>query len=405
MATATKKTAKNTKKVAAKKATRTITEPVAAVEPVAEVKVKPLGKTETINLQTQTGRDRLVDLASDYDDPYEAFDFRGYLAKPQPSRLKYGKSQVYVTNDPSTIFLDGRIVRNNYGYPDENFGGLKLMERYEPTAVVVTDCTARHGRTGNLKSLLLLNADKAENDDGLVGEFGPDGHPSVSFECLGQMYGGAAEAVKYLASGRLRLLDYTVEETIAFTAKEKILAGDAKKAKQLKSPRLGFSRVGHRWHRASSVLLHDTKTNKFFVFGQDEGSYFGCELPKAAKTVQGAFDTLVPDAVREVPFVRQGEWFFVPVDDKDVPATKDCALQFETGNGYPVEDAVFMPLETADSNRHHVCVAEGRVGPGGVVYVRDGTADHDEHESVVLTGWYAVYRNTAVRSVSQEGVD
>jgi hypothetical protein len=235
--------------------------------------------------------------------------------------------------------------------------------------------------------------------------------PSVSFGCLTQFWGDSSSAAEYektvqrLAKGDLKLLDYTADERIDLSEADKKAIKKSKGGPlKLKPPKPGFTLVGNNnWHRPGSCLFHDTKKDRYLIVGQDDDAYFGCELPAKASTVAEAFDLLMPDAVRGKPFLRQGEWFALQVDEKDVPKTLDCAVQFDGNSSF--EENVFLPLETPDSNKHLLNGGEGRVGKDGKLYVKDVNVAHDEHGTMVLQGWWTFHRNTALRSVSQKGVD
>jgi hypothetical protein len=71
-------------------------------------------------------------------------------------------------------------------------------------------------------------------------------------------------------------------------------------------------------------MEEDRIVEKYFICGMDEGSYFVSELPKPAKTVEGAFKVLKPYSVQKaekngIEVKRQGEWFFIPQKKEDLP--------------------------------------------------------------------------------------
>jgi len=60
---------------------------------------------------------------------------------------------------------------------------------------------------------------------------------------------------------------------------------------------------------------------EYFLASMDEGQYFVSQLPRPVQTVEQAFDSLKPPQVRDLEkqghtVMRQGEWFFVPVDPR-----------------------------------------------------------------------------------------
>jgi hypothetical protein len=315
------------------------------------------------------------------------------------SPLHFNKIPVYTNGNNLSIAINNNRV---YGMNDtpQSHRLDSIMSR-EESAILITDCKARHGAAKGNKALLLLNADEDGDFYTLVDEIG-GGNPCVSFECVGQMFKGRKDVINMLADGELILLDYTPEERISLTASEKKKFNGSRKNYPL-PPKPGFAHVGEVWHRSGSCLFQHVKSGTCYIFGQDEGSYFGCELPKAAKTIQGAYNVLTPKEIGSRSFQRQGEWFAVIVQDKDVPEPKDCAMQFNAN----YDSDIFLPLDTPESNKHKLVDVEGRVGKDGQIYVKDGQLDHDQHAGLYFSGdsWTTFYRNTAVRSVSQQGVD
>lgn len=78
-------------------------------------------------------------------------------------------------------------------------------------------------------------------------------------------------------------------------------------------------------HTLGAVLLESD--GKYFLSSLDENehwrrrSYFLCQLPREVRNVADAYDSLLPDKVREwrgrkdnPPDKRQGEWFFLPTE-------------------------------------------------------------------------------------------
>jgi len=117
------------------------------------------------------------------------------------------------------------------------------------------------------------------------------------------------------------------------------------------------------------------------------------------RNIDEAFDLLIPEEAKNKKSVqRQGEWFAVPIPAKEVPPLSECLAFCEY-------EGLCLPVEDADSNKH-VIVGEGRVGPDGRIFMAPkSNLDHNEHMTLRATGWVYFVRNTAVRSVSVEGVD
>lgn len=345
-------------------------------------------------------------------------NLRDHLKSLKKSPLHYNNMPIYTANE-GVVAVKGRVLYALTNRPDTASDlHLKHITDEVPCGVIISDCDKRLSGNEGWRLLALLNADESDNSvagrmeeyQPIVDSFYGSELPLVSFLCLGMFYAGKnaqegrENAIKAIDRGNLKLLDYTAETRIPLKANEKRLITKVDGEKKLKPPQPGFTRVGNDWHRSGNCLFHDIKKDRYLIFGQDEGSYFGCQLPHAVKTVDEAFDALMPEQVRGKSFQRQGEWFALEVDPKDVPKTADCVLQFESSD-YRYEAPVYLPLDTPESNLHRLNAKEGRVGKDGRIYIRDGAVVHDEHADLDLKGWWTFYRNTAVVSYSQQGVD
>jgi hypothetical protein len=223
------------------------------------------------------------------------------------------------------------------------------------------------------------------------------------------MFGSRDAFVNRFNKGELSLRDFTPEHRIKMKSGEIAALADPKKRKALVPPAPGYSVVGQAWHRSGSALVHDNKSDTSYLFGQDEGTYFGVELPSPCYTIANAYKILIPEEARGVGFIRQGEWFAVQVDaPPELPDTTLLVSKVNNANGVENID-LYLPLDTPESNKHTLMdVEEIRVGKDGQMYVRGGYLDHDQHAAIQFQPedqWYTFYKNTAVRSVSQEGVD
>ena len=65
--------------------------------------------------------------------------------------------------------------------------------------------------------------------------------------------------------------------------------------------------------RPESCLIEYGK--KRFLCSLDNYNYFLSELPGKPKTVDAAFSCLIPDIVKGKEYLRQGEWFFIPLEN------------------------------------------------------------------------------------------
>lgn len=159
-------------------------------------------------------------------------------------------------------------------------------------------------------------------------------------------------------------------------------------------------------HRSASVLIYDKDNKRTILMGQDEGSYFGCQLKDNPKTLKLAYQSLIPKEIRNKKnLLRQGEWFAVPVDSKIIPNMKDCVFEYKN-NSYAAD--IHLPRETSNSNSHYLSGSgEILISKKGEIFIKNFVIDHDQHASLTLTKniWYQFYKNTAVTSYSQEGVD
>jgi hypothetical protein len=262
---------------------------------------------------------------------------------------------------------------------------------------------------------VLINADddglETNNDapaSSITSFFGvEDCMPTVSFACISRLTGETIPQVAVrLAKGTLKVLDFVPDRRIPLTTKERNQL-NAWNRKAFKTglppapPEKGYSIVGDNWHRSATVLLQDTRKKATYLLGVDEGSYFGCELPHHVPSVPKAFEALMPEEVRKFGkhVERQGEWFFLPVDQKNVPSISKCLLISEND--------VVLQRDNDDSAAHTLTSVDTRVGLDGKVYAYCPNLVHEEgdHVDVGVNGWCQMVRNTALRSVSVKGVD
>lgn len=238
--------------------------------------------------------------------------------------------------------------------------------------------------------LILVNAD----DDG--GDLTPnetEGFIGVSFSCLSRL------GLNYQ---NIKLIDYSNEDygEIHVLSEKQLkewqkVNNDPAKFPH-KSPGLGYTLLHYgnywendkyRWHKAGHVLVEFK--NKSYLLGFDDGQYFGVELPKKVNSVKDALKSLTPVGAGNSS--RQGEWFVVCTSEPKEAVTlvdiTEAALPYEEGG-----------------NPHKIC-ARKIVVKNDIVYAFDGLLKHDQHDSVNFNGWVKFLKNTAVRSVSVEGVD
>ncbi len=255
------------------------------------------------------------------------------------------------------------------------------------------------------KRRLLLNADNPIED-----AFDKD--ISFSFRCLSRLIFGVNKPDEHdriatlFHRGNLKLIDSTKDDR----SEEWGIS-----SKPLPSPGMGYSIIENKyrqsrwWHRSASVLWHLTYKGKtrYFLMGQDEGTYFGVQLPSKARTINEAYTILTPKEARVSGTLRHGEWFFAPsnilkknkVDVKLLPHTYQWTLERDTpeSNKHCIKDAYVYLY----NNQIFVC--------GGEVTHLDELGEEytGQHTDLYLPSnqYFTIHKNTALLSVSEEGVD
>ncbi|KKL51191.1 hypothetical protein LCGC14_2297940, partial [marine sediment metagenome] len=137
---------------------------------------------------------------------------------------------------------------------------------------------------------------------------------TLSYECLAELLsapGGvevkSAEVVDRIASSKLKVIDSTADKTRPVTAAMKQRISALKKElswdmiqTKIKPPEAGMTLIGYSlnagWHRPATVLVSDGKQT--YLIGQDEDTYFGCQLADNPQTISGAYVSLIPPRVR-----------------------------------------------------------------------------------------------------------
>jgi hypothetical protein len=181
-----------------------------------------------------------------------------------------------------------------------------------------------------------------------------------------------------------------------------------------------------------------------FLCGHDERHWFVCAVPGASiSSVMGAMEALQPAEVRSAvqrrvkriknrlrrrnaAFVRQGEWFFVPVPEltvnkslilKNEPVSRGngskshmCEYAYRSGgevvyvgNKYPMgltKDAYSKLLTRNPSARSWGWRVMRR---NAAVYVR-GRIWHPDHKTIVLNDWHRVMMNTEAQAPGARSV-
>lgn len=324
----------------------------------------------------------------------EPTDMRDYLRTGRA--VKKGR-HIFLEDEgnmsESWIVIDGLVWQADFpGNIDE-----------QPAAVVVP-CRGKDN-----KYLLLKNGD-TDNDFRPANdvEIGPEYAVTFSVNCLSRMLNGdrwnndstIRKMLHKLAEGAIKVVDFTPDQEVRMSKNDRAKyqrwterhSNERTDVPPIEPPELGFTLMGGVWHRSASILFRVDKMS--ILMGQDEGSYFAVELADNPRTIGEAFESLVPPEVRGKKFQRQGEWFAVECDEEDVPKIGECLLEASD---------ITLGREDENSNYHELS-GDIRVSKDGLIYA-NGNLTHEQHENLRLRNWAVFYRNTAVRSVSIEGVD
>ncbi len=177
---------------------------------------------------------------------------------------------------------------------------------------------------------------------------------------------------------------------------------------------------------------HASGAKAKFLCGFEERHWFVAAVPSGpASSVESAMDALMPAEVRReldrrgvrrklhhkrrnAAFVRQGEWFFVPVEHARIPerlVMRNEELRRGRGTPHRVEylyrrgaRSVYVCRQYPDGVPEHMYAWLIRRRPGAhrwnwrqmqvaFVYVR-GRVRHPDHRTVELAGWHQVVVNT-----------
>ncbi len=231
---------------------------------------------------------------------------------------------------------------------------------------------------------------------------------TLSFTCLARfLYKDPLEyqvvsVARKLAKGEIRLVDWTPDSRLPFRRGKKNKSGG------MTPPAPGYVLVFNEWHRSSTCLLRLGDKGPSVLLGVDDNAYFGCELPDQPQTINYAYTSLMPESIRGIKGVhRQGEWFIVPVDKKEVPEIQNCLLFRSLILPVTSEDAHPHRLVLVDGDDYDELITDGRIAPDGKIYATRFSLYHPEHETKSLSDdqWYTFVKNTAIRSFSEDGVD
>jgi len=300
-----------------------------------------------------------------------------HYLKTKQTEIKYGK-HVFLTDYMQNLYsIKNNVLYyiNSIDYEQNRLSNIKNFYDVDKIA-------------GFIGETLIING-----DENLGADFQDIEYPTIttSFNCLSRFFKNKKDMLAKLTSGDVSILEITSDSFIPFTNEEKNFAlFDSDK---LKSPGLGYTRLGYEWHKAGNILLYDKTKPQTIILGMDEDSYFGCELPGKPKTIEAALKALIPASLRSRKDLhRQGEWFFVPET-------------IEVVSNQTYEDVRLTLPKDPDGNDHEVNADMMFIKKNGDVLLLNPTVTHWDHETLDLQGWFSFKCNTAIRSFSEEGVD
>jgi hypothetical protein len=193
------------------------------------------------------------------------------------------------------------------------------------------------------------------------------------------------------------------------------------------------------------LLVREAGEKQKFLCGHDERHWFVAAIPEAAPvgTVLQAKEALKPSQVRtaqareglragarnrrkNAAYRRQGEWFFLPVEDMKVDERRVLENEpLSRGNGGKPHwvdfcyrtggEAVYVcrrhPSGVTENEYHAILSANPNAKLWGwrtmrrnmSVYVR-GRVRHPDHRTIVLNDWHSVLMNTEVQAKAMKNV-
>lgn len=348
---------------------------------------------------------------------YDYLSIKRYL-KDGHYGLVFGNAHVVFYGSSPAYVLDNVIYQHHLydGYLDIFNMKEKDIRKLSQLGVILPGSAPGYDNVDKYALHFLSNAD----DDNNNGPHTPltminSQMPSVSFECIRRITANEnwtqQDAIQRIAEGQIKVVSYQPDHYYDMTPEETNAYKKWSKSRTNKTPpkgELGYTTVYRNkkyvWHRPATVLLRDFDNDWSFLIGMDDGSYFGCRLVDHPKNIEGAFTSLIPKHLRKrTDLKRQGEWFIVPVSENIVPVP-ERAVEF--GDQYR-DYCVYLQRDDPKSNLHMLNANEGYVDFRGRVFARDGSLEHsgDQHPTITFKGWHTFEKNTAIASVSVDGVD
>lgn len=197
------------------------------------------------------------------------------------------------------------------------------------------------------------------------------------------------------------------------------------------SPEMPELRVLQANRANRHLLLHAAgdEGGERFLCGHDERHWFVAGIAARVSTVTAAKAALLPTALqhagltpddlarrRNGAFVRQGEWFFLPVS-RDLskypihrmeplvrgrgskPHYVDELIRFGGQEVFLAQGREFTPTEWAAVRATDPKAFAHRLVKDPEVFVR-GAVRHPDHATIMLVGWHSVHPNAEARSAN-----
>lgn len=142
-------------------------------------------------------------------------------------------------------------------------------------------------------------------------------------------------------------------------------------------------------------LQEEDGTKRKIVFGHDERHLFVAETgDQRLSTVRQALDSLAPEGARQKGVVRQGEWFFLPMQHLEPPKNLISKNENLPGSRNPhTAEFFFAEAYVDDPVRRRWST---RKATPSSFYVR-GKITHSDHATVELDFWHKAERNLEQR--------
>ncbi|MFO0551000.1 MAG: hypothetical protein U0271_21595 [Polyangiaceae bacterium] len=169
-------------------------------------------------------------------------------------------------------------------------------------------------------------------------------------------------------------------------------------------------RVGDVFH----VEHHTVGDDRSFLMGMDEAHLFIALLPLHAGSISAAHAALKPELVareeaRGARIVRQGEWFFIGLEEDEQRVVGDLARRsLKVLHRVGIAEAIGLHRLGRPHVAEEVMIVRGipdaRGDRGERFYVR-GMVQHPDHKTITLRGWHRTVPNLEEITAPIPGVD